>query len=146
MKFAENNRISHRQLYRQMILTFLAPFLICLPGKNGIQGMTGIAGALAAVILLVIYVFVLLRVTSGYSDMVRFFGRFWGRIAGLFFLAYIILTAVYILKILEQIVPRWLKPWVNRLFARTAAEIKIFTAILTQALAIVTAQNLSRQG
>lgn len=41
MKFAENNRISHRQLYRQMILTFLAPFLICLPGKNGIQGMTG---------------------------------------------------------------------------------------------------------
>ena len=108
MKFAENNRISHRQLYRQMILTFLAPFLICLPGKNGIQGMTGIAGVLAAVILLVIYVFVLLRVTSGYSDMVRFFGRFWGRIAGLFFLAYIILTAVYILKILEQIVPRWL--------------------------------------
>ena len=73
MKFAENNRISHRQLYRQMILTFLAPFLICLPGKNGIQGMTGIAGVLAAVILLVIYVFVLLRVTSGYSDMVRFF-------------------------------------------------------------------------
>ena len=108
MKFAENNRISHRQLYRQMILTFLAPFLICLPGKNGIQGMTGIAGVLAAVILLVIYVFVLLRVTSGYSDMVRFFGRFWGRIAGIFFLAYIILTAVYILKILEQIVPRWL--------------------------------------
>ena len=102
MKFAENNRISHRQLYRQMILTFLAPFLICLPGKNGIQGMTGIAGALAAVILLVIYVFVLLRVTSGYSDMVRFFGRFWGRIAGLFFLAYIILTAVYILKILHN--------------------------------------------
>ena len=29
MKFAENNRISHRQLYRQMILTFLAPFLVC---------------------------------------------------------------------------------------------------------------------
>ena len=108
MKFAENNRISHRQLYRQMILTFLAPFLICLPGKNGIQGMTGIAGVLAAVILLVIYVFVLLRVTSGYSDMVRFFGRFWGRIAGIFFLAYIILTAGYILKLLEQIVPRWL--------------------------------------
>ena len=108
MKFAENNRISHRQLYRQMILTFLAPFLICLPGKNGIQGMTGIAGVLAAVLLLVIYVFVLLRVTSGYSDMVRFFGGFWGRIAGIFFLAYIILTAVYILKILEQIVPRWL--------------------------------------
>ena len=108
MKFAENNRISHRQLYRQIILTFLAPFLICFPGKNGIQGRTGIVGVLVAVLLLGIYVFVLLRVTSGYSDMVRFLGAFWGRVAGIFFLVYIVFTALYILKILEQIVPRWL--------------------------------------
>ena len=108
MKFAENNRISHRQLYRQMILTFLAPFLVCLPGKNGIQGMNGLWGIVLAVSVLILYVFVLLRVTSGYSDMVRFLGSFWGRIAGVFFLVYIIFTAVYILKILEQIIPRWL--------------------------------------
>lgn len=108
MKFAENNRISHRQLYRQMILTFLAPFLVCLPGKNGIQGMNGFWGIVLAVAVLILYVFILLRVTSGYSDMVRFLGSFWGRIAGVFFLVYIIFTAVYILKILEQIIPRWL--------------------------------------
>ena len=108
MKFAENNRISHRQLYRQMILTFLAPFLVCLPGKNGIQGMNGFWGLVLAVSVLILYVFILLRVTSGYSDMVRFLGSFWGRIAGVFFLVYIIFTAVYILKILEQIIPRWL--------------------------------------
>ena len=108
MKFAENNRISHRQLYRQMILTFLAPFLVCLPGKNGIQGMNGFWGIVLAVSVLILYVFILLRVTSGYSDMVRFLGSFWGRMAGVFFLVYIIFTAVYILKILEQIIPRWL--------------------------------------
>ena len=108
MKFAENNRISHRQLYRQIILTFLAPFLICLPGKSGIQGLSGIVGVLLAILLLLAYIFVLLRVTSGYSDMVRFLGAFWGRVAGVFFLIYIVFTAVYILKILEQIVPRWL--------------------------------------
>ncbi len=34
MKFAENNRISHRQLYRQMILTFLAPFSCLSAGKK----------------------------------------------------------------------------------------------------------------
>ena len=28
MRFAENNRISHRQLYRQMILALLAPFML----------------------------------------------------------------------------------------------------------------------
>lgn len=108
MRFAENNRISHRQLYRQIVLTFLVPFLICLTGKNGIQGMSGTVGVLLAVILLVLYVFVLLRVTSGYSDMVRFFGGFWGRTAGIFFLVYLVFSAVYILKILEQIIPRWL--------------------------------------
>lgn len=108
MKFAENNRISHRQLYRQMILTFLAPFLVCLPGKNGIQGMNGLWGIVLAVSVMILYVFILLRVTSGYSDMVRFLGSFWGRMAGGFFLVYIIFTAVYILKILEQIIPRWL--------------------------------------
>lgn len=108
MKFAGNNRISHRQLYRQMILTFLAPFLVCLPGKNGIQGMNGFWGIVLAVAVLILYVFILLRVTSGYSDMVRFLGSFWGRMSGGFFLVYIIFTAVYILKILEQIIPRWL--------------------------------------
>ena len=108
MKFAENNRISHRQLYRQIILTFLAPFLICLPGKNGIQGINGFWGVLLAVILLLADVFVLLRVTGGYSDMVRFFGGFWGRAVGIFFLIYVIFTAVYLLKILGKIVPRWL--------------------------------------
>ena len=108
MKFAENNRISHRQLYRQMILTFLAPFLVCLPGKNGIQGMNGFWSVVLAVAVLILYVFILLRVTSGYSDMVRFLGSVWGRMSGGFFLVYIIFTAVYILKILEQIIPRWL--------------------------------------
>ena len=61
-----------------------------------------------AVAVLILYVFILLRVTSGYSDMVRFLGSFWGRMSGGFFLVYIIFTAVYILKILEQIIPRWL--------------------------------------
>ena len=36
MRFAENNRISHRQLYRQMILALLAPFMLCVFGKGGI--------------------------------------------------------------------------------------------------------------
>ncbi len=34
MRFAENNRISHRQLYRQMILALLAPFMLCVFGKG----------------------------------------------------------------------------------------------------------------
>ena len=44
MKYAENNRISHRQLYHQIILSFLAPLLICIPGYNGEQGLSGAVG------------------------------------------------------------------------------------------------------
>lgn len=49
MRFAENNRISHRQLYRQMILEFLAPFILCMYGArklNGINALIGMAMAL----------------------------------------------------------------------------------------------------
>ncbi len=44
MEFAENGRISHRQLYRQMILTLLAPFLLCLFGRDKIWGIGGVFG------------------------------------------------------------------------------------------------------
>ena len=47
MKFAENNRISHRQLYRQMILGLLAPFLLCIPGRNGMNGLSAVLGIVA---------------------------------------------------------------------------------------------------
>lgn len=40
MRFAENNRISHRQLYRQMILALLAPFMLCVFGKSGMNGIS----------------------------------------------------------------------------------------------------------
>lgn len=38
MKYAENNRISHRQLYRQMILALMSPLLLTLTGR--ISGRT----------------------------------------------------------------------------------------------------------
>ena len=52
MKYAENNRISHRQLYHQIILSFLAPLLICIPGYNGEQGLSGAVGIMAGVLVL----------------------------------------------------------------------------------------------
>ena len=43
MRFAENNRISHRQLYRQMILALLAPFMLCVFGKGGMNGISAVS-------------------------------------------------------------------------------------------------------
>ena len=75
MKYAENNRISHRQLYHQIILSFLAPLLICIPGYNGEQGLSGAVGIMAAVLILLLYVFFLMRTSYCYADPVKIMGK-----------------------------------------------------------------------
>lgn len=107
MKYAENNRISCRQLYRQTVLSFLAPFLLCLPG-GGLTGFSGIAGLILAAGILCAYVLVLLRIVPGCCDLVRSLGIFGGRLAGVFLLVYVFYTAVYLLQMIAEIVPVWL--------------------------------------
>ena len=107
MKYAENNRISHRQLYHQIILSFLAPLLICIPGYNGEQGISGTVGIMAAVLILLLYVFFLMRTSYCYADPVKIMGKLKGSLLGSFFLIYLIMTGVYILSLIEQIVPVW---------------------------------------
>ena len=56
MKFAENNRISQRQLYRQIVIAFIAPFLLCLFRGRRNQGLSGLTGTLLAVAVFLFYV------------------------------------------------------------------------------------------
>lgn len=107
MKYAENNRISHRQLYRQIILSVLAPFLLCIPGRKGLSGLSGVIGIVVAVLILLLYVFLLMRTSYCYADPVKILGKLKGGILGIFFLLYLIMTAVYILGLVAQIVPVW---------------------------------------
>ena len=86
MRFAENNRISHRQLYRQMILALLAPFMLCVFGKGGMNGISAVAGMIFALILLGFYVIWLIRLTPSFEDPVKSAGAFAGRLIGIFFL------------------------------------------------------------
>ena len=86
MRFAENNRISHRQMYRQMILALLAPFMLCVFGKGGMNGISAVAGMIFALILLGFYVIWLIRLTPSFEDPVKSAGAFAGRLIGIFFL------------------------------------------------------------
>lgn len=112
MKFTENNRISHRQLYRQMVLTFLAPFLLCLPGEGALAGREGVVGILAALPLLAGYVILLMRMVPWYTDPVKNLGPVQGRLAGLFFLSYVFLTGAYLLDLMAELIPEMLVPGV----------------------------------
>ena len=120
MKFAENNRISHRQLYRQMILGLLAPFLLCIPGRNGMNGLSAVLGIVAAMVFFCFYVIILIRLTPAFDDLVKAAGKVAGRITGVFFLIYILMSGGYLLALLRTLVPaslitgvsgRWIAFW-----------------------------------
>lgn len=120
MRFAENNRISHRQLYRQMVLALLAPFMLCISGKGGLNGISAVTGIVFAVILLGFYVILLIRLTPPFDDLVKSAGSFVGRLIGIFFLIYVLMAGGYLLSLLRRLVPeslltgvsgRWIAFW-----------------------------------
>ena len=120
MRFAENNRISHRQMYRQMILALLAPFMLCVFGKGGMNGISAVAGMIFALILLGFYVIWLIRLTPSFEDPVKSAGAFAGRLIGIFFLIYVLMAGGYLLALLRRLVPvklitgvsgRWIAFW-----------------------------------
>lgn len=108
MRYAENNRISHRQLYRQIVLTFTAPFLLCLFGIEKMRGISSIVAVIAVSILLFFYVLFLIRQESSYFDLKKTTGVWGARLIGIFFLVYVWFTAAYLLKIIGEIVPETL--------------------------------------
>ena len=68
MRFAENNRISHRQLFRQIILVFPAPFLLCLFKNGEMLGVNAMAGTILAAVLLSFYVIWLLLLMENFPE------------------------------------------------------------------------------
>ena len=105
MRFAENNRISHRQLYRQMILEFLAPFILCMYGARKLNGINALIGMAMALIPLGFYVIVLIRMAPVFENLKKSGGVLVGQLTGLFFMVFILMAGGYILAVLGQLVP-----------------------------------------
>lgn len=111
MKFAENNRISHRQLYRQIILSLAAPFLLCMSGKDwpyasgGLDDGNGLLGLVLALVVLGFYVVFLIRLEPYFGDLMKAAGGFSGRVIGAFFLVFVLLAGGYLLTVIADLVP-----------------------------------------
>lgn len=104
MKFAENNRISQRQLYRQIVIAFIAPFLLCLFRGRRNQGLSGLTGTLLAVAAFLFYVIFLIRLGYAFANPCKTAGKILGRLMGIFYLVYCILGAAFLLDLLGEIV------------------------------------------
>jgi hypothetical protein len=105
MEFADNNRISHRQLYRQMLLALAGPLLLGLFSYGRTMGINGLAGILAAAVVLLFDVIFLVRLAPDFRHLEKSAGNLACRAIGVFFLVYILLAAAYLLSLLEEILP-----------------------------------------
>lgn len=105
MRFAENNRISHRQLFRQIILVFPAPFLLCLFKNGAMLGISAMAGTAAAAVVLSFYVIWLIRLTPAYGELSKRTGDFAVQFIGLFFLIYVIASSAFLSDLLGEVIP-----------------------------------------
>lgn len=105
MNRGENNRISHRQLYRQICVAHLAPFLLCLFGRDRLLNGNGLAGLVMATGVLCFAVIFLVRLAPHYQELGKSGHRLLDMAAGILFLGYVLLTAAYLLSVLSDIVP-----------------------------------------
>ncbi|MCI8814914.1 MAG: GerAB/ArcD/ProY family transporter [Lachnospiraceae bacterium] len=106
--FADNQRISHRQMGRQMILSLLVPILLCLPGTHHILGANGLLGILVNFVLYYFIIILLIRIAPSYQNVPKFIA--------LLYMIPLILTGAYLLATVSRLVctylitgvPRWL--------------------------------------
>ena len=137
MKMEENNRISHKQLYFQILLTFTSPLLLGLFGKGRPAGIWGILGTAAAVILLFLYLVFLIRLAPFCTNLKKYAGTGGGIVIALFLSVYVILTCGYLLHMLAVIVPESLT---NQMSGKWIA----FLAVLVCAMG--THKGMQRRG
>ena len=106
--FAENDRISHRQLFRQIVLSLVAPFLLCMAGWREMRGMNGLAGIAVVLLLLGFYVIFLVRLAPAYEHMEKYMGKVQHLLIVAVYFVYILFTAAFVLDIISTLVGTWL--------------------------------------
>ena len=116
--FAENNRISHRQLKRQIILALAAPFLLNLTGWQNMRGMNGLLGIVAGIAVLAVYVIFLVRLGPAYERLQKTVGRAQSVVIVLVYLMYILFTAAYLLDFVSNLASQWLLTGVSQFYVR----------------------------
>lgn len=106
--FADNQRISHRQMSRQMILSLIVPILLCLPGTHHILGANGLIGILVNFVIYYFVIILLIRIAPAYQNLPK--------TIALLYLIPLVFTGAYLLATTARLVctylisgvPQWL--------------------------------------
>lgn len=106
--FADNARISHRQLFRQIILGLIGIYTLAIPvfpEVSGRQGMLCLLTAMAVYLLFCIY---FIRIKTVMQNPRRYMGKILGSVFVFLYMSWLWLMGVYLLLMTARITDRFL--------------------------------------
>ena len=106
--FSDNQRISRRQLKRQMILSLVGILLLFQAGEMAAGGGNSLAGMLIGLALLILYLFFLVRASAAYSNLERYFGCIGKWLITLVYLSFLVLSGSFLLEKVSFVTERYL--------------------------------------
>ena len=90
--FSENDRISQRQMERQIVLVLLCPAFWQLAAYGASDGLCGIAGIFAGYILLAMWCIYLVRLDGIYCRLEAVLGKVGEVLLAVLYLAFLVFT------------------------------------------------------
>ena len=106
--FADNQRISRRQLKRQFVLSLVGIFLLFQAGEIASGGGNSVAGMVIGLGFLVLYLFFLVRASAAYGNLEKYFGCIGKWLISLVYLSFLVLSGSFLLEKISFLTERYL--------------------------------------
>lgn len=106
--FADNARISHRQLFRQIVLGLIGIYTLAIPVFPEVSGRQGILCLLTAMAVYLLFCIYFIRIKTVMQNPRRYMGKILGSVFVFFYMSWLWLMGVYLLLMTARITDRFL--------------------------------------
>ena len=106
--FADNAQISHRQLFRQILLGLSGIYFLTVPVCGELRGRQGMLSLLGGMVLYLFLCIYFIRLKTVFRSPLQYMGKTAGRIFILLYLSWMWFAGVYLLLLIARITDRFL--------------------------------------
>ena len=106
--FADNARISHRQLFRQIVLGLIGIYTLAIPVFPEVSGRQGILCLLTAMAVYLLFCIYFIQIKTVMQNPRRYMGKILGSVFVFLYMSWLWLMGVYLLLMTARITDRFL--------------------------------------
>ncbi len=106
--YADNARISHRQLFRQTVTALLGVYFFFIPVEENLRGRQGVLCLVSAALLYLFLSIYFIRIRNFFSRPEKYLGRLWGRIFLLLYVSWLWMAGICLLLLISRLTGRFL--------------------------------------